>query len=385
LRPGSGAKKKSPQALNRGQMSGAIFLPLRMRLTHMPLLICNTHLACNALDFDLAVLFVFSLLYPPLHAMIIFIIIITEFTCLYLPVGIGKFDHPTFQLAQASLLMDELIRLREHQPRLPIVFCGDLNSTRQSLVREYILHGMPPAGDSPGHFNSPAGPFSEVWQREFNKTCDKRAAERDRVWTEDGFPWQQLWFNETKGATLLPRNKNFPLEDAFEDLHNDEEAFTNPGEHLIIDHMCAQAAALGQFCFPGVTTFPGFLLPIAYNQSSCHKTNLYSDIWKEHESALLPAPANRSHPRPRLLILSAAPVTVTHARCSFLHMLYQPAVSHAAHQIVPHLEQGWSEAAPNAALPSDHCPLVRVFKFCVEPEEALVSANISVSVRKCFC
>jgi hypothetical protein len=233
----SAEETKSVVTMNNYQLSGAIFLPLRMRSNLMPLLIVNTHLACNALDFFMTTCVFFALV---------------SSNCgfnVFLLLSTGKFDHPTFQLAQASVLMNELIRLRYNQPKLPIVFCGDLNSTRQSLVREYILHGMPPKGEAEG-LSLVAGAmqkFSQVWQDEFNKTFDKLA--EVKVWTRDCFPWQQLWFDETNGSTLLPRNHDLPLADAFEDLHNDENAVTNPGERLVIDHMYAQAAPLGQFCF----------------------------------------------------------------------------------------------------------------------------------------
>jgi len=152
----------------------------------------------------------------------------------------GKYDHPTFQLAQASLLMNELIRLRHNQPSLPIILCGDLNSTRQSLVRDYILHGMPTkdqleqcekcfSGDAAGH--GLGGGFSAAWQTEFNKQ------KPEKTWIPDCFPWQQLWFGE--GDPLLPIKPTFPLLDAFEELHSDKASFTNPGDNLIIDHMFA--------------------------------------------------------------------------------------------------------------------------------------------------
>ena len=146
------------------------------------------------------------------------------------------------QLAQASLLMKELIRLRQNQPKLPIVFCGDLNSERKSLVREYILQGMPriSKGDGEGLFfdmqeRVPAS-FSDVWKTEFNQMFDRK--EETRTWKPDCFPWQQLWFGTEE---LLPRNGSHivPFQDAFEELHDDPKAFTNPGDDLIIDHMCA--------------------------------------------------------------------------------------------------------------------------------------------------
>jgi hypothetical protein len=163
----------------------------------------------------------------------------------------GKFDHPTFMLAQASLLMNELARLREHQPNLPIIMCGDFNSERRSLVREYVLNGMPNLSENEegvidicrGEGDAcDAGKFSSVWKNEFNKTCDKSFERGERVWTADCFDiWKQLWF-ETQSATgrsLLPRNhcRIVPLADAYEDQHRDECAFTVPGEKLIIDHM----------------------------------------------------------------------------------------------------------------------------------------------------
>jgi hypothetical protein len=163
----------------------------------------------------------------------------------------GKFDHPTFQLAQASLLMKELMHLRENQPHLPIIMCGDLNSTRQSLVREYILHGMPAIskGDGQGlEFNKQGLEFSDVWEREFNRKFDKE--QEARAWTPDCFPWQQLWFGSESSPALLPKKRpdTFPLEDAFQDLHQCEEAFTIPGENLVIDHMYAPSHISG--CAP---------------------------------------------------------------------------------------------------------------------------------------
>ena len=47
----SAEETKSVVTMNNYQLSGAIFLPLRMRSNLMPLLIVNTHLACNSLDF----------------------------------------------------------------------------------------------------------------------------------------------------------------------------------------------------------------------------------------------------------------------------------------------------------------------------------------------
>ena len=133
--------------------------------------------------------------------------------------------------------MNELIRLRHNQPSLPIILCGDLNSTRQSLVREYILHGMPTkeqlqhclVGDAAKH--DLGGEFSGAWKREFNKKLTT-----EKTWIPDCFPWQQLWFGED---SLLPIKPTFPLLDAFEELHSDPASFTNPGDDLIIDHMFA--------------------------------------------------------------------------------------------------------------------------------------------------
>ncbi len=105
---------------------------------------------------------------------------------------------------------------------------------------------MPPKGEAEGLLlvADARRKFSQVWEHEFNKTFDK-LAEEEKVWTQDCFPWQQLWFDETNGSILLPRNHDLPLADAFEDVPNDEAAFTNPGDHLVIDHMYAQAALLG--------------------------------------------------------------------------------------------------------------------------------------------
>jgi hypothetical protein len=142
--------------------------------------------------------------------------------------------------------MNELIRLRHNQPMLPIVLCGDLNSTRQSLVRDYILHGMPTkdqlerclSGDAAEH--GLGGEFSVAWQREFNKQ------KPEKTWIPDCFPWQQLWFGE--GAPLLPIKPTFPLLDAFEELHSDAASFTNPGDNLIIDHMWVLVCARAHCC-----------------------------------------------------------------------------------------------------------------------------------------
>ncbi len=164
----------------------------------------------------------------------------------FLTHGTGRFENPTFQLAQASLLMNELNRLRQNQPSLPIILCGDLNSTRKSLVRDYILHGMPTkhqliqclSGDVAEH--ELGGEFSVAWQREFNKQ------KRENTWIPDCFPWQQLWFGE--GDSLLPIKPTFPLLDAFEELHSDAASFTNPGDNLIIDHMLVLVCALAHCC-----------------------------------------------------------------------------------------------------------------------------------------
>ena len=154
----------------------------------------------------------------------------------------GKFESPTFQLAQASLLMGELDRLRSNQPNLPIVLCGDLNSSRKSLVREYLLHGMPnmTASEEPRSVTSQEGKFSAVWQEEFNRKFDKGLyfSNGEKIWEQDCFPWQELWYVDGPGdRSLLPRSPNVPLADAFQEFHEDSRAFTNPGDRLIIDHM----------------------------------------------------------------------------------------------------------------------------------------------------
>jgi hypothetical protein len=158
----------------------------------------------------------------------------------------GKFESPTFQLAQASLLMGELDRLRSNQPNLPIVLCGDLNSSRKSLVREYLLHGMPNVeveSGEPRLLISQDGKFSAVWQEEFNRKFDKEQyySNGEKIWEEDCFPWQQLWYIDgPDDRSLLPRRSpNVPLADAFQEFHEDPLAFTNPGDQLIIDHMYA--------------------------------------------------------------------------------------------------------------------------------------------------
>jgi hypothetical protein len=165
---------------------------------------------------------------------------------------LGKFDQPTFQLAQASLLMQELKVLREQQPGLPIVVCGDFNSNRKSLIREYMLFGMPGIKGDATELALPAdGPFSEVWANEFNKKFATVASVGDdgqkilhKSWTDDSYPWQNLWFNDSGSPFGSKRSDLVPLLDAFDDLHSSELAFTVPGEktsdgtNLLLDHMC---------------------------------------------------------------------------------------------------------------------------------------------------
>jgi hypothetical protein len=204
----------------------------------------------------------------------------------------GKFLQPTFQLAQASLLMKEITRLREYQPQLPIVVCGDFNSGRKSLLREYMLHGMPAKQDENDELVFPEdGPYSEVWLREFNKKIEKekkkekaKSVEKDVKkekaahaaggtvakftvddsdgkfadkmgaagaskappnWTLDCYPWQRLWFKTGENEALFPSEHRHlvPLSDAFQLLHEDGSSFTVPGEktsageNMVLDHM----------------------------------------------------------------------------------------------------------------------------------------------------
>lgn len=162
----------------------------------------------------------------------------------------GKYDQPTFQLAQASVLMKELISLRAKQPGLPIVICGDFNSNRKSLLREYFLFGMPEPKDGATLALSADGPFSAVWTREFNKKIERGHSEEDgrrlvrSVWKEDCYPWQQLWYGGPDSPFASERSKIVPLMDAFEELHDSRLAYTVPGEknndgnNMILDHMC---------------------------------------------------------------------------------------------------------------------------------------------------
>lgn len=159
------------------------------------------------------------------------------------------------QLAQASLLMKELMRLRENQPELPVVVCGDMNSNRRSLVREYMLHGMPVQA---GAVAVPSdGPFSGVWSREFNKKSKKRddaAAEGPSTWTDDSFPWQRIWCDDGSGEESLLPSRGVPLFDAYEDLHDGKLAYTLPGEkndlgeNMILDHMYEAALSEPRLC-----------------------------------------------------------------------------------------------------------------------------------------
>lgn len=67
------------------------------------------------------------------------------------------------------------------------------------------------------------------------------------------------------------------------------------------------------------------------------------------------------------------------------HAHLHAAISHSSRQIVPHLEPGWSEPAPNEVLPSDHCPLVRVFEFhTVNPKTASEVRAMSIFFLKFY-
>ena len=140
--------------------------------------------------------------------------------------------------------MKELVRLRENQPELPIVVCGDMNSNRKSLVREYLLHGMPELQDD-SLLQLPAnGPFSDVWVREFNKKQEKEQESGVIKWTDDCYPWQKLWYGcRSDEEPLLPSKNVVPLLDAYQDLHDGKLAYTVPGEknerneNMLLDHM----------------------------------------------------------------------------------------------------------------------------------------------------
>jgi hypothetical protein len=154
----------------------------------------------------------------------------------------GPTRHPTVPLAQASLVMKELTRIREKQPKLPIILCGDFNSSKQSMVREYILHGMPDISHGDGgtlKFFKRGVPFSDVWEVEFNQRFEWSKDVCTR--SPDCCPWQQLWFGSEDHPALLPNRFSdiFSLADAFQNLHDVPEAFTIPGEDIIADHMYA--------------------------------------------------------------------------------------------------------------------------------------------------
>ena len=146
--------------------------------------------------------------------------------------------------------MKELISLRAKQPGLPIVICGDFNSNRKSLLREYFLFGMPEPKDGATLALSADGPYSAVWTREFNKKIERGHSEEDgrrlvrSVWKEDCYPWQQLWYAGPDSPFASERSKIVPLMDAFEELHDSRLAYTVPGEknndgnNMILDHMC---------------------------------------------------------------------------------------------------------------------------------------------------
>lgn len=152
--------------------------------------------------------------------------------------------------------MKELKALRVLEPGLPIVVCGDFNSNRKSLIREYMLFGMPDIqGDATdaAQLALPAGgPFSEVWANEFNKklaTVATVGGDGQKIlrssWTDDSYPWQKLWFNDSGSPFASKRSDLVPLRDAFDDVHSSERAFTVPGEkrsdgtNMLLDHMCA--------------------------------------------------------------------------------------------------------------------------------------------------
>jgi hypothetical protein len=202
--------------------------------------------------------------------------------------------------------MKEVMRLRENQPELPVVVCGDMNSNRRSLVREYMLHGMPVQG---GAVVVPSdGPFSGVWSREFNKKSKKRhevlsdlsssaplalaGGEGPSTWTDDSFPWQRIWCDDGHGEeSLLPSRNLVPLFDAYEDLHDGKLAYTLPGEkndcgeNMILDHMYEAALSEPRLCL--VTRFSFHtpeLAPIIGHQDTvrCSLCAVVCTRWDAH-------------------------------------------------------------------------------------------------------
>ena len=247
--------------------------------------------------------------------------------------------------------MKELVRLRENQPELPIVVCGDMNSNRRSLVREYMLHGMPELRDGA----LPAqGAFSDVWMREFNKKQEKPKEGGGAIdWTDDCFPWQSLWFQNCRDdEPLLPSKNLVPLLDAYQDLHDGKLAYTVPGEknerseNMVLDHMYAAVLADLQ-------------LSLADTRFSFHTPELAPIIG--HQDTVRRAASSYFSSYFSLLRASLRFV------CVFWLLLTM------FHQIVPfHKFRPNANRAPNALVPSDHCPLVMAFKFTQDRAAAFV-------------
>ena len=130
--------------------------------------------------------------------------------------------------------MNELVHLRKMKPGLPIVVCGDMNSNRKSLVREYLLHGMPEVNKD-GDVVLPAdGPFSGVWSREFNKKMAREPDGTKSTWKNDSYPWRHLWYNGAESPFRGKSAELVALRDAFEDLHDGKLAYVAPFPHCII-------------------------------------------------------------------------------------------------------------------------------------------------------
>jgi hypothetical protein len=174
--------------------------------------------------------------------------------------------------------MKELVHLRKMKPGLPIVVCGDMNSNRKSLVREYLLHGMPDINKDGEVVLPPDGPFSTVWSREFNK---KLARETDgkSTWKDDSYPWRHLWYNGAESPFCAKSADLVALRDAFEDLHDGKLAYTVPGQknadggNLLLDHMYVVMHTPLQFVEADVTCAAGFT-PWSFSRSSVTSTRL---------------------------------------------------------------------------------------------------------------
>jgi len=149
--------------------------------------------------------------------------------------------------------MKELVKLRKMKPGLPIVVCGDMNSNRRSLVREYLLHGMPDVNKDGDLLLPSDGPFSAVWSREFNKKIAREPDGAKSTWKNDSYPWKHLWYNGADSPFCGKHADLVALRDAFEDLHDGKLAYTVPGEknadgcNMLLDHMCVITHAPLQF------------------------------------------------------------------------------------------------------------------------------------------